>query len=324
MQGGRAMALPPGVLRDNALLLEQNDPELRRFPRHNRDQTPRGMTTMHIPALLPAPASMAGLALQAFQWQMLPHLIWHVLSNFWPVAVLGVLINGVYFWRHPSGLRRLVERYPAVPPLPPAPTLFRRCAGRWRAHVPERRLAHYRRRPPSRIRLVSEVQRSAGGHRRNGRDVSLGVVDPGRLPSELWPRADRLHQGLAEVVRQAPAGEWGTAPGGHGRGTERRPCGRRRRRGERACVIGPGARLIRGSPRPRWRCTARRGQRSIPARPSRRKPGHIGDLLDRQPAEKLELHDAALAGIENRQPLERLLERDQLRHPAGPTVPPPG
>jgi hypothetical protein len=31
LQGGKATALPPGVLRDNALLLEQNDPEIRRL-----------------------------------------------------------------------------------------------------------------------------------------------------------------------------------------------------------------------------------------------------------------------------------------------------
>jgi hypothetical protein len=31
MRGGKATALPPSVLRDNALLLEQNDPEIRRL-----------------------------------------------------------------------------------------------------------------------------------------------------------------------------------------------------------------------------------------------------------------------------------------------------
>ncbi len=31
VRGGKASALPPGVLRDNALLLEQHDPELRRL-----------------------------------------------------------------------------------------------------------------------------------------------------------------------------------------------------------------------------------------------------------------------------------------------------
>ena len=31
MQGGRASALPPGVARDNAVLLEQNDPEIRKL-----------------------------------------------------------------------------------------------------------------------------------------------------------------------------------------------------------------------------------------------------------------------------------------------------
>lgn len=31
MQSGRASALPPGVARDNALLLEQNDPEIRKL-----------------------------------------------------------------------------------------------------------------------------------------------------------------------------------------------------------------------------------------------------------------------------------------------------
>lgn len=31
LRGGKATALPPGVLRDNALLLEQNDPEIRRL-----------------------------------------------------------------------------------------------------------------------------------------------------------------------------------------------------------------------------------------------------------------------------------------------------
>ena len=34
LQGGKASALPPGVLRDNALLLEQNDPELRRLTKN--------------------------------------------------------------------------------------------------------------------------------------------------------------------------------------------------------------------------------------------------------------------------------------------------
>jgi hypothetical protein len=34
MQGGKASALPPGVLRDNALLLERNDPELRRLTKN--------------------------------------------------------------------------------------------------------------------------------------------------------------------------------------------------------------------------------------------------------------------------------------------------
>jgi hypothetical protein len=33
MQRGRASALPPGVARDNALLLEQNDPEIRKLTR---------------------------------------------------------------------------------------------------------------------------------------------------------------------------------------------------------------------------------------------------------------------------------------------------
>jgi hypothetical protein len=31
LQGGKASALPPGVVRDNALLLEQNDPEIRKL-----------------------------------------------------------------------------------------------------------------------------------------------------------------------------------------------------------------------------------------------------------------------------------------------------
>lgn len=31
MQGGRASALPPGMARGNALLLEQNDPEIRKL-----------------------------------------------------------------------------------------------------------------------------------------------------------------------------------------------------------------------------------------------------------------------------------------------------
>ena len=31
IRGGKATALPPGVLRDNALLLEQNDPEIRQL-----------------------------------------------------------------------------------------------------------------------------------------------------------------------------------------------------------------------------------------------------------------------------------------------------
>jgi hypothetical protein len=31
MQGGKASAMPPGVLRDNALLLEENDPEIRKL-----------------------------------------------------------------------------------------------------------------------------------------------------------------------------------------------------------------------------------------------------------------------------------------------------
>jgi hypothetical protein len=34
MRGGNASALPPGVLRDNVLLLEQNDPELRRLTKN--------------------------------------------------------------------------------------------------------------------------------------------------------------------------------------------------------------------------------------------------------------------------------------------------
>jgi hypothetical protein len=33
MRGGQATALPPGILRDNALLLEQNDPEIRKVTR---------------------------------------------------------------------------------------------------------------------------------------------------------------------------------------------------------------------------------------------------------------------------------------------------
>lgn len=33
MQSGRTAALPPGVARDNALLLEQNDPEIRKLTR---------------------------------------------------------------------------------------------------------------------------------------------------------------------------------------------------------------------------------------------------------------------------------------------------
>jgi hypothetical protein len=33
MQGGKASALPLGVVRDNALLLEQNDPEIRKLTR---------------------------------------------------------------------------------------------------------------------------------------------------------------------------------------------------------------------------------------------------------------------------------------------------
>jgi hypothetical protein len=33
MQSGRTTALPPGVARDNALLLEQNDPEIRKLTR---------------------------------------------------------------------------------------------------------------------------------------------------------------------------------------------------------------------------------------------------------------------------------------------------
>lgn len=33
MQGGKASALPPGVVRDNALLLEQNDREIRKLTR---------------------------------------------------------------------------------------------------------------------------------------------------------------------------------------------------------------------------------------------------------------------------------------------------
>lgn len=31
LRGGKASALPPGVMRDNALLLEQNDPEIRKL-----------------------------------------------------------------------------------------------------------------------------------------------------------------------------------------------------------------------------------------------------------------------------------------------------
>jgi hypothetical protein len=31
MQGGKASALPLGVVRDNALLLEQDDPEIRKL-----------------------------------------------------------------------------------------------------------------------------------------------------------------------------------------------------------------------------------------------------------------------------------------------------
>ncbi len=30
-RGGKASALPPGVVRDNAVLLEQNDPEIRKL-----------------------------------------------------------------------------------------------------------------------------------------------------------------------------------------------------------------------------------------------------------------------------------------------------
>ena len=37
VRGGKASALPAGVLRDNALLLEQNDPELRKLSNPGAD-----------------------------------------------------------------------------------------------------------------------------------------------------------------------------------------------------------------------------------------------------------------------------------------------